>query len=201
MRRFSSIGKCIVAWMLVMSIALNLNVVSAFAEEDVRNDELREVEKYLSIDENEIIVFDSENAKKKNVSDTCIDSIEANINWMNQLVNEKNAHVNQDFSVTIYLKSTRANGVNKVVVHWYGLVQAYMDSVETGKFIRQLEGTHGVISDWNGIFGGAFSGIMQVGLKVNISAVKAAAKSGRGIIMNQQYDAVTQLYNVWFVSQ
>lgn len=51
------------------------------------------------------------------------------------------------------------------------------------------------------IFGGGVATIIGSVSVLNISAVKSAALPGNGIIMNIQYEPITQTNNVWFVSQ
>lgn len=120
---------------------------------------------------------------------------------MNRLIVEEGARLTEDFNLEILATPFSAKGVTKTVVTWYGVTQLWMNSTDTEKFILQLESGLRLISVASNIFGGGVATIIGSVSVLNISAVKSAALPGNGIIMNIQYEPITQTNNVWFVSQ
>lgn len=106
-----------------------------------------------------------------------------------------------EFNLEILTTPFRAKGVTKTVVTWYGVTQLWMNLTDTEKFILQLESRLGLISAASNVFGSGVATIIGSVSVLNISAVKSAALPGNGIIMNIQYEPITQTNNVWFVSQ
>lgn len=120
------------------------------------------------------------------------------INVMNDLLdNNVSASLGDDYSVTVSYLSPRARGVNKVVTHWYGLTEVWMDSDKAQELIRNLEKGQDVGSALGGIAGGIIQGYFYV----SAATVRNAAAPGRGIIMYSQYNAMAQAQNIWFASQ
>lgn len=120
------------------------------------------------------------------------------IGVMNDLLdNNASATLSDDYTVTVLYPTPRARGVNKVVTHWYGLTEVWMDSDKAQELIRNLEMGQDVGSALGGIAGNIIQGYFYV----SVASVKNAAAPGRGIIMYSQYNAVVQAQNIWFASQ
>lgn len=181
-----------------------INTWAATTEENVF--ELN-IEQYFSLSDEGIILFDVITAEQNGVNMDIINNVANQIDKMNQLVINGDAYVTDDYSVVQYLAFSRATGENKVVTHWWGLTEIYMDSAKADKLYNDLSSIGGNYTDatYESIF--EESGI-NIGLYL-LSAyyinyawqVGQAKAAGKGIIMNIQTDLVYGGQSIWFISQ
>lgn len=156
------------------------------------------------------IRFDIEGALKAGYSEQSVSQIAKNIDSMNQLAMNGDAYIDETFTATIYFKSPRANGQSKVVTHWYGLTEVYLNSDEANQFIAELSAA-GDTATIVGMIGmlpahiaskvSQVSGIFGFTAMLYRKQVEEAAKPGRGIIMYIQNNPDYGTQSVWFASQ
>ena len=135
-------------------------------------------------------------------------SVESQIASMNALVTQGLAYIDENYSAIILLPSTRAQGESKVVTHWYGITEVYMNSDEAQDLIDSLAavgdgatigGLLGFLPGNLGSVLGRIVGIFSVSTLIYRWQVEQAAASGTGIIMYIQTVESTQ--SIYFTSQ
>lgn len=181
-----------------------INILAANSEYNIL--ELN-MEQYFSLSNEGLIVFDEVEAQQDGVNQNLISSVANQIDKMNELVLSGDAYVTDDYSVVQYFSFSRATGENKVVTHWWGLTEIYMDSSKADKLYNDLSSIGGNFTDstYESIFEGAGVNIALYLLSayyINYSwQVGQAKASGKGIIMNIQTDLVYGGQSIWFTSQ
>lgn len=187
---------------VALTVAMMFSAIPVYANTNAVGVEAQYagLEKYIVKLEEDILVFDADDAIAAGYDFEMVRYIHQNIDAMNNLIKE-GAVLNEDFSVTLYVMSARARGVTKTVVHWYGLTEVWMNSDDTNEFINALEGSGNAGSWLSGKFGAIVDAIVHGAAALSLAAVKAAAAPGNGIIMYSQYDGTTLSTNVWFTSQ
>lgn len=176
------------------------------------NDSINTVEgmdRFLQKTSNGTVVLDLEGARTAGYTETAISVVQDQIDFMNNLVVNNGAYIDDNFNAIIYVPSTRARGETKVVTTWYGLTQIYMNSDDTQSFIKGLQAAGGA-STIAGIVGfipgsiatllGKANWIFGVGVLMYTWQAEQAAASGRGIIMNVYRDP-SDIESIWFESQ
>lgn len=161
------------------------------------------LKKYLKKDADGKIVFDKISAIHSGASREAIEIVGSQIQLMNKMSDSNNSIVGEDYSVTTYYVSGRVRGVNKTVIHWYGLIEWYMDSGkaqlmidmfgETAKNVMTVGEAYSVYS-W-------IPTIFASGMLIAQAAIVNAAEPGRGIIMKQQNIPGSDMPALWFDSQ
>lgn len=162
---------------------------------------------YLSENTNGTITFDVVAALEANYSQDAVNFVQDNINNMNAALSNGNAILNEDFSVTMFFASVRARGVNKVVTHWNGNTDIYMDSDSAQEYIDTLENLINLVSPGATFlsfivpFIGTAARVSVLDAKLILSMAKTAAEPGTGIIMHIQKNYVTQSDTYYFSPQ
>ncbi|GEM_PF-599300 len=201
----------LIAVVLTLAMTLSTGIMTYAAPIDEAEDtSISELEQFLKKDDNGLIVFDTEAALSDGFSNDIITAVEAQISSMNSLVIQGTAYIDENYSAIILLPSTRARGESKVVTHWYGLTEVYMNSDEAQDLIDGLSaagdgatigGLLGFLPGNLGSVLGGIAGILGVGTLIYRWQVEQAAAPGRGIIMYIQTDFGTTTQSIWFTSQ
>lgn len=201
----------LIAVVLILAMTLSTGIITYAAPiDEAENTSISELEQFLSKDDNGLIVFDTEAALSDGFSNDIVTDVETQIASMNNLVIQGTAYIDENYSAIILLPSTRARGESKVVTHWYGLTQVYMNSDEAQDLIDSLSavGDGATIGSLLGFLPGnigsvlgGIAGILGVGTLIYRWQVEQAAAPGRGIIMNIQTNFGTSTQSIWFTSQ
>lgn len=209
----------------IISIAVLFSInTSAYASTDVSvyDTSLLGLEKYIEISDSDLLIFDADSAIANGYPCETVEAIKQHISNMNLLVELGYAYIDQSFSAVIQLPATNkkhsgiplfrssARGESKVVTHWYGLTEIYMNSDEAQDLINALSAAGdgstvaSLLSFLPGGLGtilGSISTISGVQITLYRWQIEQAAAPGRGIIMNVQYNFTTNDQSIWFVSQ
>lgn len=160
--------------------------------------QLAGMEQFITVTDENRLSLDAENAKEAGYSDDSIELVAEQLASMNNLLANKQATLDiGEYSVSVYYRSTRAKGVNKTVVHWWGVTEYWMDSDRAQQLIEALENNDtaaGIIPGWVGDISSMVTGSMLLQLK-------QAASKGTGVIMYTQIIAGTSVTNTWFTPQ
>lgn len=201
----------LIAVVLTLAMTLSTGIITYAAPIDkVENTSISELEQFLTKDDNGLIVFDTEAALSAGFSSDIVTDVETQILSMNNLVIQGTAYIDENYSAIILLPSTRARGESKVVTHWYGLTEVYMNSDEAQDLIDSLSavgdgatigGLLGFLPGNIGSVLGGIAGILGVGTLIYRWQVEEAAAPGRGIIMYIQTNFGTSTQSIWFTSQ
>lgn len=201
----------LIAVVLTLAMTLSTGIITYAAPIDkVENTSISELEQFLTKDDNGLIVFDTEAALSAGFSSDIVTDVETQILNMNNLVIQGTAYIDENYSAIILLPSTRARGESKVVTHWYGLTEVYMNSDEAQDLIAALStvGDGATIGSLLGFLPGnigsvlgGIAGIFGVSILIYRWQVEQAAEPGRGIIMHIQTDFGTSTQSIWFTSQ
>ncbi len=201
----------LIAVVLILAMILSTGIITyAVPIDDAGNPSISELEQFLTKDDNGLMVFDAETALSNGFSNDIVADVEAQILSMNNLVIQGIAYIDEHYSAIVILPSTRARGVSKVVTHWYGLTEVYMNSDEAQDLINSLSavgdgatigGLLGFLPGNIGSVLGGISGILGVGTLIYRWQVEQAAAPGRGIIMYIQTNFGTTTQSIWFTSQ
>lgn len=166
------------------------------------------MEQYFTLSEDGTIDYDTLAAEADGIDEHIISAVEAQISHMNQLVLSGKAYITNDFAAVQYTSLARASGENKVVTHWYGLTELYMDSDKADELYNRLLMLGDNMSNYAfesalegaGVEGAA--GVLMAGYFYNYwYQVGVAKEPGRGIIMNIQTDLLYGGQTIWFSSQ
>ena len=168
--------------------------IKTWAATSEENSFEQNMEQYFSISDDGLILFDTISAEQNGVNQELINSVANQIDKMNQLVLNGDAYITEDYSVVQYLGFSRARGENKIVTHWWGLTEIYMDSAKAEDLYDDLVTITMSYSDlaYDAFFENIPAGILYN--LVNLSyvnyllQVEQAKAPGRGIIMNIQTD-------------
>ncbi len=198
---------------LVVSAATPQNDLSiSYIESSQSQLDVVGMDQYMTLTEQGTIALDTTSAKNNGFSQEAIAKVQSQINSMNNLVLERKAYINNSFEAVTNLSRGRAavRGQSKIVRHWYGLTEVYMNSIETQALIDNF-GRVSATSTMAGLLslipGKLFSNLGVIDTLYSVSVqgyswqIQQAAKSGRGIIMNIQINTETNMPMVWFVSQ
>lgn len=181
----------------------------------MKNFTVSDVVRFLEVSDNGFLVLNEEMAVAEGVPYELISRVKLRIEYMNSLVRDHGAYIDDSFSAIILLPSSRANGVNKVVTYIHGLTEVYMDSDVADGVLEYLSGlggvakAGGVISYLMGLskFKNAASALgtlsSTIGYVVDIYTwqIETAAASGRGIVMSVLDDGTTATLIVGYSSQ
>lgn len=195
---------------MVLSFVLILGLaVPVFATEN-ETTSVDGMDRYMELTTSGTIYLDAEGALNAGYSAQSVTAVSAHIDHMNQLVLTDNAYIDNTFTLTIYFMSPRAKGESKVVTHWYGLTEIYMNSDEAEELIDNLESA-GSVYDLAGFVSylpgniasaiGGISGIFSFGTTLYLWQVEAAAQAGTGIIMHIQTNYTDGTQSIWFTAQ
>lgn len=136
---FTTVILLLSSTMTVFAQEVSTGIMTYAAPIDESEDtSISELEQFLNKDDNGLIVFDTEAALSDGFSNDIITAVEAQISSMNNLVLQGIAYIDENYSAIILLPSTRARGESKVVTHWYGLTEVYMNSDEAQDLIDGL---------------------------------------------------------------
>lgn len=196
---------------MMLSLVLIVGLaVPAFAAENETTTSVDGMDRFMELTASGTIFLDIEGALSAGYTEQCVAAVAAHIDSMNQLVINGNAYIDDTFTATVYFVSPRAKGESKVVTHWYGLTQMYLNSDETEDLIDNLESA-GTVFDLVSLVGwlpgsvagaiGGLSDIFGYGTTFYLWQVENAAQAGNGIIMNIQTDFVYGSQTIWFTSQ
>lgn len=131
----------------IMIFSVPMTTYAASQTNNNIEESIMELEKYLSLTEEGTIFFDTNEALKDGFSEEIVMAVEKNIANMNKLALEGLAQIDNSFTATIYFPSTRANGESKIITHWYGTTEIYLNSDEADAFVNTMRVQAGVISD------------------------------------------------------
>lgn len=195
----SKISKKIIGVILsaVMLFSVPMTTYAASQTNDNIEESIMELEKYLSLTDEGTIFFNTNEALKDGFSEETVMAVEKNIVYMNELALKGVAQIDDSFTATIYFLSTRAVGESKIVTHWYGTTEIYLNSDEASDFLRTVKNHGNVISDFSGFLevlsicvpnyytqvaslAGSFGVLLN---SVQISQITNAVKPGTGIII------------------
>ncbi len=201
--------------LLAVAVMLSFAIQPAFAATNTYDEENRAIsmdgmDQFMKLTDSGTIQFDTAGALSAGYSEKSVATVSTQIDGMNQLVVNGNASIDDTFTATVYFMGTRAKGQSKVVTHWYGLTEVYMNSDEAAELIAGLS-TVGDATTITGLVGllpgpiasaiGGISGILGFGTMIYRWQVEAAAKPGNGIIMNIQTNFTDGTQSIWFTSQ
>ena len=196
---------------MMLSLVLIVGLaVPAFAAENETTTSVDGMDRFMELTASGTIYMDVEGALSAGYTEQCVAAVVAHINSMNQLVINGNAYIDDTFTATVYFSSPRAKGESKVVTHWYGLTEIYMNSDEADELISNLS-TIGDVATVGGVFSffsnailgaiGNVAGIIGIGTLIYRWQVEAAAEPGTGIIMHIQTNFVDGSQTIWFSAQ
>ncbi|MFC0265470.1 hypothetical protein [Alloscardovia macacae] len=171
--------------------------------------EIRGLDSYISYSTSEGFMLNDKEAILRGYTQESINQVKKNLEVMN-LINSQTEYASvSGADLTVYVppdssmnsgysafRAAPARGVNKVVAHWYGVTETWMDSKAADKFINALKSGKtpaGFITGWVGV-------ATKVMLNSLIQNATAAAKKGRGIIAYSQMNSVGNM-NIWFGAQ
>ena len=199
-------------------IVLSCSVISFPATANTintENENIAELIRFLSISEEGFLIFDELAAQKSGVSSERISYLNSRVEYMNSLVLDYGAYIDDSFSAVIYLPSARANGECKVVTYIHGLTEVYMDSEVADEILNYLsmvgnvatasgvlarlatftkfKAVAGQLSDLATIVGGV--------ALVYYWQIELAAAPGRGIVMSILDDGTTATPTVGYSPQ
>lgn len=198
--------KRVVSLVLVFGL-LFLVPIKTWAATSEENNSAQNMEQYFSISNEGLILFDTVSAEQNGVDQELIDSVSNQIDKMNQLVINGDGYVTEDYSVVQYLGFSRATGENKIVTHWWGLTEIYMDSAKAEDLYDDLveitTGYYDLAYDafFENIPAGIVYNLVNLSYVNYLLQVEQAKAPGRGIIMNIQTDLMSGGQTIWFVSQ
>ena len=192
---FKKIIRVILSAIMIFSVPM-----TTYAASQTNNnieESIMELEEYLSLTEEETIFFDTNEALKDGFSEEIVMAVEKNIVNMNELALKGVAQIDDSFTATIYVPSTRAVGESKVIYHWYGTTEIYLNSDEASDLVTTMRDNYRIISDisalldalayaapsiWTQVasFAGTF-GVLQN--FIMLSQVEDAEAPGTGIII------------------
>lgn len=198
----------------IVSVMLSLVLVAglaipAFAADNHDSSSVDGMDQFMELTAEGLISFDEAAAVSSGYHVDVVTKVATYIAGMNELVMNGVAYIDESMSAVVYLRGTRAVGESKVVYHWYGLTEIYMNSDEADDLIANLNSTTNVTNGnlatiFGAIIGGwvsyALTG-MTIGLTIYRWQVEQAASYGTGIIMYIQYDLVTSMQSIWFGPQ
>lgn len=179
----------------------------AMAENSIaseENDSVIKLRQFLSQRHDGTISFDRNAAEQAGNDPQAISIVDSQITLINSMINSgQTVYISDDFDATVWLQGSRARGVNKTVIHWYGLTEWYMDSDKASELVNALDKAGDVATF--AFLAGKYSWIPSVfvaGAYVYKAAVVNAAAPGRGIIMKQQVIfGSTEPPMLWYESQ
>lgn len=131
----------------VMIFSVPMTTYAASQTNNNIEESIMELEEYLSLTEEGTIFFDTNEALKDGFSEEIVMAVEKNIANMNKLALEGLAQIDNSFTATIYFPSTRANGESKIITHWYGTTEIYLNSDEADAFVDAMRRQASVIGD------------------------------------------------------
>lgn len=169
------------------------------------------LDNYLSYDDNNLIVFNQEEAILDGYSIAAVEDVAINIDRMNELVRTGKAVQNENFSVIIFSATSRATvaGVSDIKYHWDGRVEYYLNSVETIYFYNAFTVGYSVADAAASalvfcsgsaplIAMGSIAIVCNSALYINLCN---ACSPGTGIIMTLQIDSASGMQYIWFTAQ
>ena len=199
----------IISVMLSLTLVVGL-AIPAFATESETTTSVDGMDQFMELTAAGTIYLDVESALDAGYDEMCVNAVATHIANMNQLVINGNAYIDDTFTATVYFVSPRAKGESKVVTHWYGLTEIYMNSDEADELISNLS-TIGDVATVGGVFSffsnailgaiGNVAGIIGIGTLIYRWQVEAAAEPGTGIIMHIQTNFVDGSQTIWFTAQ
>lgn len=199
----------------IVSVMLSLVLVAgltipAFAAENYDPPSIDGMDQFMELTAAGTIYLDVESALDAGYDEMCVNAVATHIANMNQLVINGNAYIDDTFTATVYFVSPRAKGESKVVTHWYGLTEIYMNSDEADELISNLS-TVGDVTTIGGALSflpnallsgiGNLAAIVGIGTLIYRWQVEAAAEPGTGIIMHIQTNFVDGSQTIWFTAQ
>lgn len=199
------------ALILVLSFALQpVSAAQMVYSGDDSNSRYGNLESFMTLATNRTINFDSESAVKAGIDKDIITAVRSQIDYMNHMVLTQDAYIDDTFTLTVYFPSTRARGESKVVTHWYGLTEVYLNSTEAEELIDSFSAV-GDATSISGLVGmlpgpiasaiGNISGILSFSTMIYRKQIEAAAEPGNGIIMYVQNNFEYGTQSIWFTSQ
>lgn len=100
----------------------------------------------MTLTTNRTIDFDGDPAIRAGIDKDIITAVRFQIDYMNHMVLTQDAYIDDSFTLTVYFPSTRARGESKVVTHWYGLTEVYLNSTEVEELIDSFSSVGDVTS-------------------------------------------------------
>ena len=213
--------KKLISMLLVIMMVLSYCITSLAAESQVKIDcHVVELEKYISKNLDGTLKFDAYSAINNGHDIQTVHFISNHIQMMNYYSNTYGATIDDSFTLELDLsllstsksgqRGINAVGESKVVTHWYGLTEIYMNSDETQQLLDNLNS----ISDYVTVAG--FIGLVpskfqpyisgalyytSLGLLIYKNQIQIAASSGTGIIMYIQTNLTDGSQIIYFGPQ
>ncbi len=168
------------------------------------------LDQFMSYNSDMTIAFDANAALLAGYTSDAVSYVSSNIATMNQMVLDGTATPSGDFTVTsIANAQLRANGVSKIVTHWDGRVEYYLNSVEAAALQRNLEINYSIgeacLDAAVEISGSrtleAAAGITNLYTTLLQSSLQTAISHGKGIIMTTQLDTLSGIQHIYFSHQ
>lgn len=165
---------------------------------------MRGMDAYLHREADGTITLNTVAAKQGGYSSETIDRVSNNLSEMNEMVSN-GAVSDNTFAVTAFGKVSRAGGQSKVVRHWTGLVEIYLNSADA----EQLAKKYDTASDVTGFLSGFLlkwsvpaAGALAASAVYYISAAQIrACNKGKGVIICMMPNTETGGYITWVTSQ
>lgn len=194
--------KKFVSLVIVLAVMLTLPFTASAAENSYSSDMVQ----YFSITAEGTIYFDELSAEEDGVEPTLIMAVREQLGKMNRLVLEENAYVTDDYSVVMYFSGARAVGEYKVVTHWYGLTEIYLNSDQAAALLNGMKTISTGSEFWDTVLGivpGLGTSIALTNLQTMIyrADLERAEASKTGIIIYVYTDPSTTAQSVTFAAQ
>lgn len=194
--------KKFISLVIALAVMLTLPFTASAAENSYSSDMVQ----YFSITAEGTIYFDELSAEEDGVGSTSIMAVREQIGKMNRLILEENAYVTDDYSVVMYFASTRAAGEYKVVTHWYGMTEIYLNSDQAADLLDSMKTISTGSEFWDTVLSvvpGLGTSISLTNLQTMIyrADLERAEASKTGIIIYVYTDPSTTAQSVTFAAQ
>ncbi|TPF95732.1 hypothetical protein EP30_10195 [Bifidobacterium sp. UTCIF-39] len=165
---------------------------------------MRGMDAYLSRETNGTITLDAAAAKQEGYSSEAINHVTDNLSEMNEMI-AHGATSDDSFTVTAFSKISRAGGQSKVVRHWTGLTEIYLNSSEAEELAKKYD----VAADAAGYLSGflfkwsvpAAGALAASAIYYTSAAQIRAYNKGKGVIICMMPNTETGGYITWVTSQ
>lgn len=213
----------IASMFLLLVMIANVVVPASATEVTVSEDHsfsVFELERFLSLTKEGTIHFDVAGAKAAGYPATNISAIHEHITMMNNLATNNNLYIDESFTLRLSMRALPEDddnipGINHVEIHWYGLTEVYIDSVNARNLVNNAKKVGNYINAVDVVltinsfpaFGpyalqlSALVSTVSIANAIQVWQIENAASHGTGIIMSTYHDGTTAVPLITYTPQ